>query len=380
MLDSIHAARWLTQFADENIDFKIFPSKKFKRLNSKFIDLLKNQSNAKFSIIFPTKFVRLMGYIDFGFFVVLAKILKRNLRQSLLSKELQSVEYDYVHALELQGAGYLIANSFSQKPHKKSRIQFIATNWGSDIYHFARIPEHLKQIKQVLITADRYSAECLRDYELARNLGFKGVELPCIPNAGGFEIESNIIKLKKPSKRKGILIKGYGGEFGRFDLILPLIENFIVTNPEFNWFVYSASDEFVVELSKIKDRNPKNFDFSTIRSPLSHSEVIKKFQNSRIYVGASESDGISTSFLEALISGTFPIQTGTSCANEWVIRGYKAAIVGLDSSEIQEAISKALKNDGEVDQAFLVNAEKSREDLSFEKLKLVALSFYQELH
>jgi hypothetical protein len=37
MFDSIHLARWLKQFEYENVDFTLFPSKKFKRINPELI-------------------------------------------------------------------------------------------------------------------------------------------------------------------------------------------------------------------------------------------------------------------------------------------------------------------------------------------------------
>jgi hypothetical protein len=54
--------------------------------------------------------------------------------------------------------------------------------------------------------------------------------------------------------------------------------------------------------------------------------MYENFANSRIYIGASRSDGISTSFLEALVLGAYPIQTNTSCGNEWVEKGFHAQL------------------------------------------------------
>jgi hypothetical protein len=67
------------------------------------------------------------------------------------------------------------------------------------------------------------------------------------------------------------------------------------------------------------------------------------------------SDGISTSFLESLISGAYPVQTNTSCAGEWVKKGAVASLVSLDSDELLGEVSRALSDDYLVDTAQSAN-------------------------
>ena len=121
---------------------------------------------------------------------------------------------------------------------------------------------------------------------------------------------------------------------------------------------------------------PGRIRWSTRREPLSRDGMRALFLNARIYVGASLSDGISTSFLEALVYGAYPIQTNTSCAGDWVRLGAKAHIVGLDSSEIESAISQALRDDVLVDNAQVANMEISREYLEKDVVSKIARSFY----
>jgi hypothetical protein len=54
----------------------------------------------------------------------------------------------------------------------------------------------------------------------------------------------------------------------------------------------------------------------------------------KIYLGCSESDGISTSFLEAISNRVYPMQTDTSCANEWTKKGITASLIPLDQEKI----------------------------------------------
>ncbi len=54
---------------------------------------------------------------------------------------------------------------------------------------------------------------------------------------------------------------------------------------------------------------------------------------SRANIGFSKSDGISTSLLEAMTMGAFPIETGTACASDWIQDGVSGAIVSLGDDD-----------------------------------------------
>ena len=53
MFDSIHLARWLKQFENTAVDFKLFPSKKFKYINLELIKLLNLDSKASYKLAQP---------------------------------------------------------------------------------------------------------------------------------------------------------------------------------------------------------------------------------------------------------------------------------------------------------------------------------------
>ena len=109
---------------------------------------------------------------------------------------------------------------------------------------------------------------------------------------------------------------------------------------------------------------------------MAHEDVLQEFRRSRIYIGCSVSDGISTSFLESLYTGAFPIQTNTSCMNEWVSLGCLASEVSLNSEEILMKITEALSKDEMVDSASLVNYRIARQYLNRDTIREKALSFY----
>jgi glycosyltransferase involved in cell wall biosynthesis len=112
------------------------------------------------------------------------------------------------------------------------------------------------------------------------------------------------------------------------------------------------------------------------KKSLTHEQVLDLFRQSRIYLGVSLSDGISTSLLEAMVCGTFPIQTNTSCANEWVTDGVTGLIIQANQLSVSDALSAALMQDDLVDEAAKINHEiaKSRLELSVINNKLA--NFY----
>jgi glycosyltransferase involved in cell wall biosynthesis len=68
------------------------------------------------------------------------------------------------------------------------------------------------------------------------------------------------------------------------------------------------------------------------------------------------SDGISTTLLESMAVGTFPIQSSTACADEWVECGRSGFVVSpWDTGAIADAIYRAVTDDDLVDQAAAIN-------------------------
>lgn len=334
MLDSIHSAHWIQRFSNSDISIEIYPSQKFRNVHPKIVELIKKSSNI--TIVGRNRYVpiAILGYKDYFINEICSKLGKRKNRLDVLQSYLNAGTFNFVHALEIQAAGYLC----SQLDFKLD-TQLIVTNWGSDIYYFKDFASDAALIRKLLKRTHRYSAECVRDYELARNLGFSGIELPVIPNSGG---NSYITTENTAQKEMLILVKCYGGRFGRGDLAIEAVSRLLQGGSEFRIFFYSVSNEYVRQIVALQRIFPGKIDFSTIRRGKSHSELMELFNKARIYLGCSISDGISTSFLEALSHGVYPIQTNTSCANEWVEKGVQASLVQLDVNQISaELLSRA---------------------------------------
>ena len=370
MFDSIHTGRWLSQFIDQEIDFTLFSSKKFKKIHPKLEELLISNRSATYSISHPIKIKKLLGYLDFIFFVQLPKILKKNLRALYLRRHIYRSDLNFVHALEIQGAGYLCDDAIETKNFK-----FILTNWGSDIFYFQHLEDHLPRIKSALSKADLYSAECQRDYKLAEKLGFKGLQLPCIPNGGGL-VTAKALKIGTPtSLRKNIVVKTYGGTFGRGGMAIEAVAKALEENPDLTAYFYSVTEDLLSQTSEIKSKFGPRVSYSTVREPISHEELEEIFTTSRIYVGCSISDGISTSFLEALTKGVYPIQTNTSCAGEWISKGIIASCIDL--KEVRSEIFRVIELGEDLNKASMNNLMVAGKELRRDLTKEKALNFYK---
>jgi hypothetical protein len=366
MLDSVHTAKWLEQFVGDDIKFTIFPSKKYRYIHPKIHELFKITKPGQFNF-YRKSSLRTSGYDDYiRFGLITSKPISR---QTTLNALINRNSYDYVHALEIQGAGYLLADAPVPQGSKT-----IISNWGSDIYYFMKYEKHLNQIKSLLSKVDAYSAECVRDYDLARELGFQGIFLPCIPNAGGHKVPD---KSPMPTERDQIIVKGYGGEFGRAGEVILIASDVLRKYPWVKFFFYSVTDDNYESLKDLEREFGDRVSFRRIGDKLSHSQMQLEYQKSRIYIGCSISDGISTSFLEAMTNGAFPIQTNTSCANEWVAKGAIASLVNVDSQEILREIELVIQDKAKLEMASAANRKVALDCLSSEYIKEQSAIFYK---
>jgi len=364
MLDSIHLARWISQFSDLNQEIVLFPSSHFRKVHSKLVQI---QSD-KIKVFGFSLFGRLLGYLDS---LVTFRFLNQNLsfrvRRTILKLVIRVFRPETIHAIEIQHAGYLVSDIMGLATRR------ILTNWGSDIYYFQHIPCHNYQIKRALQWATHYSAECERDYDLARTFGYRGVELPRIPNAGGFDIS---VEQLTCSKRSLILVKTYGGLFGAGETAIRAIRDFLSTCTDFSIHFYSVTPDLESLIVDLQSTYPDLVSFSTLSQSLTHEELMKLFDRARIYLGCSRSDGLSTSFLQALCTGAYPIQTDTSCASELVDGGALGSIIPLDQDFVLTTLRRVIHDDELLDKAQKVNCEFSKFTLDSFLIRDRAQLFY----
>jgi glycosyltransferase involved in cell wall biosynthesis len=308
---------------------------------------------------------------------ILDLLFGNSFRSFLLKKLiLGRPKFSVIHALELQHAGYLLLKASKAIP-KPTRV--IISNWGSDIFWFQRFPRHRKKLESLMKIATHYSCECSRDISLAQNLGFTGINFPVHPNAGAFP-DSTFLAAEKappPSSRKIVMIKGYTGFVGRADLALQACRMANETLRDFEVVLYSSDAKSRRMARQLSDEKGLNITIYR-KHELSHEQMLDLFRNSRIYIGISESDGISTSLLDAISSGCYPIQTNTSCANEWVEDGITGSLVDIqDINGIITAIEIALVSDDLVDAASRLNIQNAKNRLTSKLIGIDIHQFYE---
>ena len=108
MVDSIHLARWLSQFSEMPLTFVVFPSNKFIKIHSGLNMLTKSSSMASYEIVKFSKLNSLTGYLDFLVSQIFSNLFISLKRKSRLKKLIEGNDFDYIHAIEIQSAGYLV--------------------------------------------------------------------------------------------------------------------------------------------------------------------------------------------------------------------------------------------------------------------------------
>ena len=384
MTDSIHTARWINQTADHGWDIHLFPvysvapSPELRNATVYGLALLRPRN------LHPS--VRYIGLLPIG---RAGNILEKSIYRLFpqlwayaLGILVRIIKPDIVHSLEFQHGAYLTMPVINRQRKRGGKSpKWVVTNWGSDVYLFGRLAEHRERVRQVLEQCDFYSCECERDVKLAQELGLTGQVLPVIPNTGGFDLQ-HAATLRQPgptSQRRTILLKGYQNWAGRALVGLRAIERCadLLKVGEFQVAIYSASPEVKIAAEIFEQET----GIKTILIPTStHDEMLRWYGQARHYLGLSISDAISTSLLEAMVMGTFPIQSYTACADEWIVDGKSGFIVPPEDPDIIEKfIRRALQEDELVDHAAEVNAQTVRERLGQELVRQKITIFYEQV-
>ncbi len=376
MSESIHTARWINQIKNNGWKLYLFPSQITNNVNSK-IDHVE--------ICIPAFLKDRKTYLSrivFKIYNVLNQKINPYYYEKLLAKYIKKIKPDIIHTLETQAAGYLVYST-KEKYFKNSLFpSWWHTNWGSDIYLFGRLKKHKDKIKEVIGTCDYYSCECNRDLLLAKSFGFSKIAFPVYPNTGGFDIDK-LIECKKDilktSKRKIIMLKGYQGWAGRALVgirALSLIKDYL---SGYELFIFSCGEDSVEIAAELFECESK-IKASIIPPGTSHEGMLKFHGKARISIGLSISDSISTSVLEAMAMGSFPIQSWTSAADEWIKDGESGILVPPeDPDQIAKAIIIALSDDDLVDKAAEKNWETVRKRLDYNDLKQKTINSYNQI-
>lgn len=367
MADSVHLARFLGMFSDHNLEMRLVSSSPHRRLHPEIVRLLATSEN-QLSLSMPvlSKALSLPMWL-------LDRFLSDFLRGLVVAIEILKFKPNFVHANELQNAGYAAARAYSLLP-KKLRPPLVATNYGSELQWYGEKVGHRRKIIRLLSYALAFSAECQRDYDLARQLGFSGLELELIPIAGGAPVMETGL-----APRGSVAVKGYQNRWGQALQVLKELEKHHAQFIHLEFVFFSCNLSVMLACRMAQARGRLRIRFYG-KGRLSHSDVLGLLQNSLAYIGFSKSDGISTSMLEAMSCGAIPIQTSTSCANEWLDHGQTGYLVSVTNvEEVSRALLEISSGSLDVNRARLANFKLMRNRYDPERIRQVALRNYQTI-
>jgi hypothetical protein len=157
--------------------------------------------------------------------------------------------------------------------------------------------------------------------------------------------------------------------------VIDALSDYLVSKPEIKVIIYSVTDDLLERSNKFKNAFPGQVSVFKVREKIPRSILLSYLSKARIYIGASKSDGISTSFLEALCLGAYPIQTNTSCAGEWMNLGFSGSIIEPTSLEILNALNSNYYGT-DLNQKRIQNLINAKKYLDYNLIKSQALRFY----
>jgi FkbM family methyltransferase len=375
MANSPHAARWISQLEGRGWKLFLFPADDPRHV----------PPTPLLSELAPS--LRLVegwpvpGGRGRGLAVKLTRRWKPGwpVRPWQLARMVRKFEPDIVHSLEIQHAGYLahrarliLGDSFPT---------WIVSNWGSDTYIFGRVDQHRARVAEVLKLCDYYTAECERDISAARELGLLGSALPVLPAAGGVDVRAvQRYRFAGPvSRRRVIALRGYQGWAGRALVGLRAIERAADVLGDYKIVVYNWSSSPDMPLAVELAAKRTGLDFQLLPyGP--HTQIWSLHGRSRALIALAIGDGISTSMLEAITMGSFPIQSCTSCANEWLEHGRTGFLVHPeDPEEVEAALRRVVEDDELVDAAARANDEVVRTRLDASVVRPQTLAMYKHV-
>jgi hypothetical protein len=274
-------------------------------------------------------------------------------RVDALTRTIEVTRPDLVHSMEIQSGGYLTLEA--KRRLGDAMPPWIVHNWGSDIYHYGRIPRHVQRIRAVLSSCDWYWAECHRDIGLARAFGLRGRPLPVVPATGGYDLD-HAADLRAPgatSARGTIAVKAADEFVYLPHRALDAIEQCGDLLRGRRLALYMASPELRERAERLCERSGAEVEVvSEVDRLAPQEEILAMHGRARVSIALSASDAACTSFLDAMVMGSFPIQSNTSCAREWARHGEGVWLTDPeDVDAVAGGIRRALTDDALVDAA-----------------------------
>lgn len=340
-MNSIHFQRWTAQLRDSGHEVHWFDIRGGGKNVS--LDFVTQHTNWKYRFKKGRYLLKKISKV----LPFLKPIFERN-TATIFQKKLQEIQPDVVHSFALY-----VSCTPILKVMKASKIPWIYSSWGSDLFYFKEIPNYRKDIEAVLPEIDYIFTDCYRDQALAKSLGFSGTSLGVFPGGGGFDLEATEAYVKPTTERAIILVKGYQGRSGRAIPVLKALKNIENQLGSYKVVVFGCSPETLVFQTQMPD-------MWVFHKQMSHPEILQLMGSSLLYIGNSNSDGMPNTLLEAICMGAFPIQSNPGNASaEIIIPGVNGLLIEDCEAiaTIEKQLLEALQNPTLIATAFLHNQE-----------------------
>jgi len=372
MVESSHFQSWLRATIREQIfdQIWIIPSDyPRKKLTQKTLGLVED-FDCKLKIFhFPVnkKTNRLL-------FKGLDLVFGKEWRAIVIFKYMKVAKPQFLHFHELQHGAYLF-NPIYKYFKDRTKVKIISSTWGSDLLFYGKLQSHKSQISKVLLWSDVVTAERTDDMLICDEFNFKNQFLAPVYITVGLKSPLRI-PTSRPSNRKMIMIKGYQDNHGRALNALSALELVQSDLKDYEIWVFSASEAVALQVEFLK--SSKGWNIGVI-SRTTNQEIKKYFSQSRLYIGLAISDGLSTSMVEAMAEGTFPIQSMNSAAGVFIEDGVTGFIVNpWETKLIAQRIDQALNDDSLVDNAVELNIRTLENKYSYESGIAKIKKLYEE--
>lgn len=375
MPGSVHAARWINQVTDQGWDVRLFAAtpepihSDFKNITAYGFSGVRREGldrSAKVRGLWPLR--RGTGAVGGRMY---------RFAPQALAEVIRRFKPDVLHALEMQHAGYL---ALAARELCEDRFPpWIVSIWGSDIYHFGRLAEHADKVRAVMSACDYCNVECDRDARLAREFGFVGKDLWMLPGPGGFDVHrARRLRQEGPtSARRVVALKGYQHWAGRALVGLRAIEMCADVLDGYRVEIYAAAPDVEVAAELVYNATGITIDIVPLGP---HEDILRLHGRARASIGLSISDGIPSTALEAMLMGSFPIQSNTGCMDEVLQDGEMGIFVPPNDPEpVAAALRRALADDALVDRASDINAGVVAERLDQSVVKPQVVAMYEKI-
>lgn len=365
MADSVHLAKWLRQFKGSSHTFEVVSSSPHRRIHPILQQLI--SQGEQYKIHWFSRLASLPLWLADRFF-------SDWLRGALLAWRAARFQPDIIHVLEFQNGGYAFLRARSLS--KSIRVPLLLTPYGSDIYWFQKYPQHLEKIKKLLGYAAGICSECKRDETLATKYGFSGKFAPRIPASGGMKLDAS---LSNKGPRGRIAIKGYQNKWGQALTALACVEEMSQELKAYEITLFSCNKVTIQAARKLAKRTGLQVTAHG-KGKLKNEEVHKLLGESVALVSLSTSDGVPASMLEAMANGAIPIQSDTSCCQEYLTDGIGGFLVRWDDKEqIKEKLRSILADSSFRESAATTNFSRLKEIADGDKALAAAFEAYDML-